>query len=61
MDLIESEKAFNHNSGRNGQIFWMLSVPLHLQLHPCIPPSSGKLMGAPRTQVAGNRPRGLVP
>ena len=40
----QSEKAFNHSSKRSGQRFWTLSVPLHLQLHPCIPPSSSKLM-----------------
>ena len=41
---FDCEKALSHNSGRSGQRFWMLAVPLHLQLHPCIPPSSGRLM-----------------
>ena len=41
---LPSEKALNHSSGRGGQRFWMRSVPLHLQLHPCIRPSSSTLM-----------------
>ena len=33
---LPSEKALTHSSGRSGQRFWVLSVPLHLQLHPYI-------------------------
>ena len=35
--------------------FWMLSVPLHLQLHPCIPPSSSRLMVSVAIQHASCR------
>ena len=44
MDLIAEQEGVEPQQRKKWSKIWMFLVPLYLQLHPCIPHSSSRLM-----------------